>query len=122
MSILRYGAALMIGALTLTSAMPAATTEVEDLQGRWRGRICTAEGIPTKTNLSIDKYGCYVLFQTDLNGAAQATGTVGIEGSKVTFFDNKKVPYMVLQLSDDGRLVQDVRGKIPKNCCYLNKR
>lgn len=122
MSILRYGTALIMGALTLTTSMTTMATEVSDLEGRWRGRICTAEGIPTKTNLSIDKYGCYVIYQTDLNGAAQATGTVDVEGKKVTFYDNHKVPYMILQLSDEGQLVQDVRGKIPENCCFLKKR
>ena len=34
----------------------------------------------------------------------------------------KTGPYMVLKVSDDGRLVQDVRGKLPKNCCYLKRR
>lgn len=122
MSILRTCAALTLGALTLATAATASATEVADLEGRWRGRLCTADGIPTKTNLTVDKYGCYVIFQTDITGRAQATGTVGVEGQKVTFFDNKKVPYMILDLDKDGRLVQDVRGDVPENCCFLKKR
>ena len=93
-----------------------------ELEGQWRGRLCTAEGNPTKTNLSIDKYGCFVLFQTDVNGAAQSAGTVTVKEGVMTLVDAKTGPYMVLKVSDDGRLVQDVRGKLPKNCCYLKRR
>lgn len=80
MSILRTAAALA-AALTLSTAFAAPPPEVVELEGQWRGRLCTAEGNPTKTNLSIDKYGCFVLFQTDVNGAAQSAGTVAADPS-----------------------------------------
>jgi len=115
------GAALA-AALTLSTAFAAPPPEVVELEGQWRGRLCTAEGNPTKTNLSIDKYGCFVLFQTDVNGAAQSAGTVTVKEGVMTLVDAKTGPYMVLKVSDDGRLVQDVRGKLPKNCCYLKRR
>lgn len=121
MSILRTAAALA-AALTLSTAFAAPPPEVVELEGQWRGRLCTVEGNPTKTNLSIDKYGCFVLFQTDVNGAAQAAGTVEVKEGVMTLVDAKTGPYMVLKVSDDGRLVQDVRGKLPKNCCYLKRR
>ena len=108
--------------LTLSTAFAAPPPEVVELEGQWRGRLCTAEGNPTKTNLSIDKYGCFVLFQTDVNGAAQSAGTVTVKEGVMTLVDAKTGPYMVLKVSDDGRLVQDVRGKLPKNCCYLKRR
>ena len=113
MSILRTAAALA-AALTLSTAFAAPPPEVVELEGQWRGRLCTAEGNPTKTNLSIDKYGCFVLFQT--------AGTVTVKEGVMTLVDAKTGPYMVLKVSDDGRLVQDVRGKLPKNCCYLKRR
>lgn len=121
MSILRTAAALA-AALTLSTAFAAPPPEVVELEGQWRGRLCTVEGNPTKTNLSIDKYGCFVLFQTDVNGAAQAAGTVEVKEGVMTLVDAKTGPYMVLKVSDDGRLVQDVRGKLPKNCCFLKRR
>ena len=121
MSILRTAVALA-AALTLSTAFAAPPPEVVELEGQWRGRLCTAEGNPTKTNLSIDKYGCFVLFQTDVNGAAQSAGTVTVKEGVMTLVDAKTGPYMVLKVSDDGRLVQDVRGKLPKNCCYLKRR
>ena len=110
MSILRTAAALA-AALTLSTAFAAPPPEVVELEGQWRGRLCTAEGNPTKTNLSIDKYGCFVLFQTDVNGAAQSAGTVTVKEGVMTLVDAKTGPYMVLKVSDDGRLVQDVRGR-----------
>ena len=103
MSILRTAAALA-AALTLSTAFAAPPPEVVELEGQWRGRLCTAEGNPTKTNLSIDKYGCFVLFQTDVNGAAQSAGTVTVKEGVMTLVDAKTGPYMVLKVSDDGRL------------------
>ena len=93
-----------------------------EFEGQWRGRLVTVDGNPTKTNLSIDKYGCFVLFQTDVNGAAQSAGTVEVKDGVMTLVDAKTGPYMVLKVSDDGRLVQDVLGKLPKNCCFLKRR
>ena len=128
MSILRTAAALA-AALTLSTAFAAPPPEIQQKVTKGganivnlRGRLCTAEGNPTKTNLSIDKYGCFVLFQTDVNGAAQSAGTVTVKEGVMTLVDAKTGPYMVLKVSDDGRLVQDVRGKLPKNCCYLKRR
>ena len=96
MSILRTAAALA-AALTLSTAFAAPPPEVVELEGQWRGRLCTAEGNPTKTNLSIDKYGCFVLFQTDVNGAAQSAGTVTVKEGVMTLVDAKTGPYMVLK-------------------------
>ena len=91
MSILRTAAALA-AALTLSTAFAAPPPEVVELEGQWRGRLCTAEGNPTKTNLSIDKYGCFVLFQTDVNGAAQSAGTVTVKEGVMTLVDAKTGP------------------------------
>lgn len=121
MTILRNAAAIS-AALCLSAAFAEPPKEVVELEGQWRGRLCTVEGNPTKTNLSIDKYGCFVLYQTDVNGAAQAAGTVTVKNSVLTLVDAKSGPYMVLKIAEDGRLVQDVRGKLPKNCCYLKHR
>ena len=121
MSILRTAAALA-AALTLSTAFAAPPPEVAEFEGQWRGRLVTVDGNPTKTNLSIDKYGCFVLFQTDVNGAAQSAGTVEVKDGIMTLVDAKTGPYMVLKVSEDGRLVQDVLGKLPKNCCFLKRR
>lgn len=121
MSILRTAAALA-AALTLSTAFAAPPPEVAEFEGQWRGRLVTVDGNPTKTNLSIDKYGCFVLFQTDVSGAAQSAGTVEVKDGVMTLVDAKTGPYMVLKVSDDGRLVQEVLGKLPKNCCFLKRR
>ena len=110
MSILRTAAALA-AALTLSTAFAAPHPEVVELEGQWRGRLCTAEGNPTKTNLSIDKYGCFVLFQTDVNGAAQSAGTVTVKEGVMTLVVAGNKAAMIRNLIVGWLLSEDVLVK-----------
>ncbi len=114
--------ALLLGLSAMTPSYAASTPET--LQGHWVGVVLDDDGIPQKTEVTLDRFGCFA-WKVKGGDASPIVGFVSEKAGTVTLkhSDKSLMTRFHVDPTDARVLIQDM-ARAPSSspdCCKLEK-